>query len=87
MNWANTLAIDIGNECWHHDYIEGQQIGYSIIRGCTIRNAGVCGIAGLFAAITAREAGAEVVLAEKNYAGRSGSSIMGSGQLNVYNPD
>ena len=45
------------------------------------------GIAGLFAAITAREAGAEVVLAEKNYAGRSGSSIMGSGQLNVYNPD
>ena len=49
VNWANTLAIDIGNECWHHDYIEGQQIGYSIIRGCTIRNAGVCGIAGLFA--------------------------------------
>ncbi len=49
VNWANTLAIDIGNECWHHEYIEGQQIGWSVIRGCHIRNAGVCGIAGLFA--------------------------------------
>lgn len=49
VNWANTLGIDIGNECWHHEYIEGQQIGWSVIRGCTIRNAGVCGIAGLFA--------------------------------------
>lgn len=45
------------------------------------------GIAGLFAAITAKDAGADVLLVEKNYAGRSGSSIMGSGQLNVYNPD
>jgi len=45
------------------------------------------GIAGLFAAITAHGNGADVVLVEKNYAGRSGSSIMGSGQLNVYNPD
>ncbi len=33
VTWANTLAIDIGNECWHHDYIEGQQIGWSVIRG------------------------------------------------------
>ena len=49
VNWANTLAIDIGNECWHHDYIKGQQIGWSVIRGCTINHAGVCGIAGLFA--------------------------------------
>ena len=49
VNWANTLAIDIGNECWHHDYIEGQQIGWSVIRGCRINHAGVCGIAGLFA--------------------------------------
>lgn len=45
------------------------------------------GIAGLFAAITAKGEGADVVLVEKNYAGRSGSSIMGSGQLNVFNPD
>ena len=49
INLANTVAIDIGNECWHHDTIEGQLIGYSVIRGCTIRDAGVCGIAGLFA--------------------------------------
>ena len=48
VNWANALAIDIGNECWHHEYIEGQQIGWSVIRGCHIRNAGVCGIAGLW---------------------------------------
>ena len=45
------------------------------------------GIAGLFAAITARDAGMNVILVEKNYAGKSGSSIMGSGQINVYNPD
>ncbi|MCR4642738.1 MAG: right-handed parallel beta-helix repeat-containing protein [Lachnospiraceae bacterium] len=49
VDYANTVAIDIGNECWHHEMIEDQQIGYSVIRGCTIRNAGVCGIAGLFA--------------------------------------
>ena len=49
VNWSNTLAIDIGNECWHHEYIEGQQIGWSVIRRCVIRDAGVCGIAGLFA--------------------------------------
>ena len=49
VNWSNALGIDIGNECWHHDYIEGQQIGWSVIRGCVIRDAGVCGIAGLFA--------------------------------------
>ena len=45
------------------------------------------GIAGLFAAITARDEGRDVILVEKNYAGKSGSSIMGSGQLNVFNPD
>jgi len=44
------------------------------------------GLAGLFAAITAREAGLEVCVADKAYSGKSGSSIMGSGQLNVYNP-
>ncbi len=49
IDHANTLAIDIGNECWHHDHVDGQIIGHSIIRGCTIRNAGVCGIAGLHA--------------------------------------
>ena len=49
VNYANTVAIDIGNECWHHDGSEGQTIGYSIIRGCRIMNSGVCGIAGLLA--------------------------------------
>ena len=29
--------------------IPGQKIGYSVIRNCTISNAGVCGIVGLHA--------------------------------------
>lgn len=49
IDWANGVGIDIGNECWHHEFQEGQIIGYSVIRGCTIKDAGVCGIAGLFA--------------------------------------
>lgn len=49
IDWSNAVGIDIGNECWHHEIIEGQLIGYSIIRRCKIYDAGVCGIAGLFA--------------------------------------
>lgn len=49
VNWSNAVGIDVGNECWHHEIIPGQQIGYSVVRGCTIKDAGVCGIAGLFA--------------------------------------
>ncbi len=49
VNWSNALAIDVGNECWHHTFREGETAGYSVIRGCTIRDAGVCGIAGLHA--------------------------------------
>ncbi len=44
------------------------------------------GLAGLFAAINAREEGCRVILADKAAAGRSGASIMASGQLNVFNP-
>ena len=47
--WSNTLAIDVGNECWHHTHRPDEMIGYSVIRGCRILDAGVCGIAGLFA--------------------------------------
>ncbi len=49
IDWSNAVGIDIGNECWHHEIIEGQLIGYSVIRRCQIHDAGVCGIAGLFA--------------------------------------
>ncbi len=49
VNWTGGVAIDVGNECWHHEMIPGQLIGYSVIRRCRIRDAGVCGIAGLFA--------------------------------------
>lgn len=49
VDWSNAVGIDVGNECWHHEMMEGQIIGYSIVRGCTILNVGVCGIAGLFA--------------------------------------
>lgn len=48
VDWANTLAIDVGNECWHHDPTTSELIGYSVIRRCHIIDAGVCGIAGLF---------------------------------------
>jgi hypothetical protein len=49
VNWSNGVAIDVGNECWHHTHTEDEVIGYSVIRGCKIRDAGVCGIAGMFA--------------------------------------
>ena len=47
--WTNGVAIDVGNECWHHTHREGEVIGHSVVRGCTIQDAGVCGIAGMFA--------------------------------------
>jgi len=49
VDWANTVAIDVGNECWHHEFDASSQIGFSVIRRCHIKDAGVCGIAGLFA--------------------------------------
>lgn len=49
VNWSNALGIDVGDECWHHERRADEVIGHTVIRGCTIRDAGVCGIAGLFA--------------------------------------
>jgi hypothetical protein len=49
VDWANAVGIDIGNECWHHDFNPAQTVGHSVIRRCHIKDAGVCGIAGLFA--------------------------------------
>ena len=49
VDWANAVAIDIGNECWHHNLDFERTTGYSVIRRCYIKDAGVCGIAGLFA--------------------------------------
>ena len=49
VNWSNGVAIDTGHECWHHTHTPGEIVGWSVIRGCTIRDAGVCGIAGMFA--------------------------------------
>lgn len=49
IDWSNCVGIDVGNECWHHTYQEGQIIGHTVVRGCEIRDVGVCGIAGLFA--------------------------------------
>ena len=49
IDWSNAVAIDVGNECWHHDFDPGQVVGNSVIRRCTIKDAGVCGIAGLHA--------------------------------------
>ena len=49
VDWSNAVAIDVGNECWHHNIDFDRVAGYSIIRRCHIKDAGVCGIAGLFA--------------------------------------
>ncbi|HOU14403.1 MAG TPA: right-handed parallel beta-helix repeat-containing protein [Anaerolineae bacterium] len=48
IDWSNAVGIDCGNECWHHPFDEGQIIGYTIIRRNTIKDVGVCGIAGMF---------------------------------------
>jgi hypothetical protein len=48
IDWSNATAIDCGNECWHHTFDKDQIIGNTIIRRNTIKNAGVCGIAGMF---------------------------------------
>lgn len=29
VDWSNGVGIDVGNECWHHEMIPGQKIGYS----------------------------------------------------------
>ncbi len=47
--WSNATGIDIGNEDWHHKFDFEQIVGYSVIRRCDIIDAGVCGIAGLYA--------------------------------------
>ncbi len=49
IDWSNGVGIDIGNECWHHTFAPDQTIGYTVIRGCEIKDVGVCGIAGMFA--------------------------------------
>ena len=49
IDWSNGVGIDIGNECWHHTHREGEIIGHTVVRGCTIQDVGVCGIAGMFA--------------------------------------
>jgi hypothetical protein len=48
IDWSNATGIDCGNECWHHTLDEEQIIGNTVIRRNTIKDAGVCGIAGLF---------------------------------------
>lgn len=48
IDWSNATGIDCGNECWHHPVSEGQIIGNTIIRRNTIKEVGVCGIAGMF---------------------------------------
>ncbi len=45
------------------------------------------GMAGLFAAIKARDEGVEVVLVDKNYVSRSGSTAYAEGDYSVFNPE
>lgn len=48
IDWSNATGIDCGNECWHHPFDEQQIIGHTVIRRNTIKDVGVCGIAGMF---------------------------------------
>lgn len=48
IDWSNATGIDCGNECWHHNWTEDQVIGHTVIRRNTIKDVGVCGIAGMF---------------------------------------
>ena len=57
VEWANTVGIDCGNECWNHPLHDNQTLGHSIIRNNRIFQAGVCGIAGI---------GADSLLIEEN---------------------
>ena len=45
------------------------------------------GMAGIFAAIKAREAGAKVSLVDKNYVGRTGATAYAEGCYSVFNPE
>ncbi|MBR3019872.1 MAG: right-handed parallel beta-helix repeat-containing protein [Clostridia bacterium] len=49
VSWSNGVGIDVGHECWHHTHTPGETVGHSVIRNCRILDAGVCGIAGMFA--------------------------------------
>jgi len=49
VDWSNGVGIDVGHECWHHTHTPGETVGWSVVRNCRIRDAGVCGIAGMFA--------------------------------------
>jgi hypothetical protein len=47
IDWSNCVGIDCGNECWHHGFGDMDKVGNHIIRGNTIRDSGVCGIAAM----------------------------------------
>jgi hypothetical protein len=45
IHHANAVGLDVGNETWNADF--PQPVGYHIIRGNHIEDAGICGIAGI----------------------------------------
>ena len=46
IQWANSVGLDLGNECWHRTRPAGE-FSHHIVRGNTIRHCGVCGIASI----------------------------------------
>lgn len=44
LEWANSVALDIGKEDWNA--VTPEICGHHIVRGNTIRYAGICGVAG-----------------------------------------
>jgi hypothetical protein len=47
VDFSNGVGLDAGNECWHHGFGGENPVGWHLIRGCEIRDAGVCGIAAM----------------------------------------
>lgn len=45
IEWANSIGLDCGNECWNATRPEEGSLGHHVIRRNTIRHCGICGLA------------------------------------------
>lgn len=49
IDWANSVGIDAGNECWNAYIDDTTELGRHIIRGNVVSNCGICGLAAFIA--------------------------------------
>ena len=48
IRWANSVGLDLGNECWNASSPEDPAIiGHHIVRGNMVQHCGICGMAGI----------------------------------------